>query len=240
MTKKEFSLSRDEHRAVIDACSRILAIQPDNAVVRNELAEAYAAVGDVNAASRLYPELGPGGDAAEQMYREAHKAQKQKVPDTVKRYAERVLRRAYISKLTLNDPDLVSALDIDEVTTKAIMAYLSDISEYGNIAPGTLEFERMEKLSLSAVARGNCTGVEKAPVMSRPCAYVAGGAKDADEAKLLVAYVYKVMSSRRSAKALPPELRKIAESTPKGAGVEDIMRASKIGVYQAKMVKDNL
>jgi tetratricopeptide (TPR) repeat protein len=240
LTKKEFSLSRDEHRAVIDVCSRILAIQPDNSIVRNDLAEAYAAVGDVNAASRLYPELAPGGDAAEQAYREAHKAQKQKVPDTIKRYAERVLRRAYISKLTLNDPDLVAALDIDEVTTKAIMAYLSDIAEYGNISPGTLEFERMEKLSLSAVTRGNCTGLEKDPVISIPCAYVAGGAKDADEAKLLVAYVYKVMSSRRSAKALPPDLRKIAETTQKGTGVEEIMKASKIGVYQAKLVKDNL
>ena len=240
LTKKEFCMARGEHRAVIDVCSRILAIQPDNAVVRNDLAEAYSAIGDVNAASRLYPELLPGGDAAEQIYHEAHKTQKQKVPETIKRYAERVLRRAYISKLTLNDPDLVSALDLDEATTKAILSYLSDISEYGNIAPGTLEFERMEKLSLSAVTRGNCTGLEKDALISIPCAYVAGGAKDADEAKLLVAYVYKVLSARKSTRALPPELRKIAETTQKGTSIEDIMRTSKIGVYQAKMVKDSL
>ena len=240
LTKKEFCLSRDEHRAVIDVCSRILAIQPDNTIVRNDLAEAYSAIGDVNAASRLYPELGPGGDVAEQIYHEAHKVQKQKVPETIKRYAERVLRRAYISKLTLNDPDLVSALDLDEATTKAILSYLSDIAEYGNISPGTLEFERMEKLSLSAVTRGNCTGLEKDALISIPCAYVAGGAKDADEAKLLVAYVYKVMSSRKSARMLPPELRKIAETTQKGTCIEDIMKTHKIGVYQAKLVKDSL
>ncbi|MDR0309936.1 MAG: tetratricopeptide repeat protein [Candidatus Methanoplasma sp.] len=240
LTKKELHSSKGNHREVIDVCRRILSVQPDNEIVRGDLAEAYSAVGDVNAASRLYIELGPGENAAEQKYIGAPKIQKQKVPESVKRYAERVLRRAYISKLTLRDPDLTASLDIDEAATKAVMSYLSDISEYGDISPGTLEFERMEKLSLSAVTKGNCTGLESDPLISIPCAYVAGGAKDADEAKLLVAYVYKALSSRKSAKTLAPELKKIAESTKKDTPIEDIMKTSKIGVYQAKLVKDSL
>ncbi|MCL2296418.1 MAG: tetratricopeptide repeat protein [Methanomassiliicoccaceae archaeon] len=240
MIKKDFYSSRGNHRAVIDACTRILAIQPDNSVVINDLAEAYAAVGDVNSANRLYSELGIGKDTDYQRYHDAPKTQKQKVPDAVKRYAERILRRAYISKLAPSDPDIITVLDLDESTTKAIMNYLSDISEYGDITPGTLEFERMEKLSLNAVMKGNCAGMEKDKLISIPCAYVAGGAKDADEAKLLVAYVYKVLTSRKSTKALNPELRKIADETQKGTNIEEIMKKSKIGVYQAKMVKDNI
>ncbi|MCL1978671.1 MAG: tetratricopeptide repeat protein, partial [Methanomassiliicoccaceae archaeon] len=240
MTKKEFCMSTDDHKGTIDACRRILSIQPDSGIVRSDLANAYSAIGDVNAASRLYIELDSGADEAKRELYDIHKAQKQKVPDTIKRNAERALRRAYILKLAPKDPDLISALDLDEAMTKAILSYLSDISEYGDISPGTLEFERMEKLSLNAVTKGNCTGLENDPYISIPCAYVAGGAKDADEAKLLVAYIYKVLSSRKSARMLSPELKKIAEATPKGTEIEEIMKGSKIGVYQAKMVKDSL
>ncbi|MCL1810980.1 MAG: tetratricopeptide repeat protein [Methanomassiliicoccaceae archaeon] len=240
MTKKDFCISTEDHRAAIDVCRSILAIQPDNSIVRHDLAEEYSAIGDVNSASRLYQELGAGRAASEQKQSDSHRPQKQKVPDVIKRYAERILRRAYISKLALSDPDLVSPLGIDEATVKAVMRYLSDISEYGDISMGTLEFERMEKLSLSAVTKGNCTGLESDPVITIPCAYVAGGAKDADEAKLLVAYINKVLMARKSTRALSPELRTIAEATPKDTSIEDIMKGSKIGVYQAKLVKDNL
>ncbi|MCL2032942.1 MAG: tetratricopeptide repeat protein [Methanomassiliicoccaceae archaeon] len=240
ITKKEFCTLREDHRGIIEVCRRILAAQPDNNLIRNDLAEAYAATGDVNAASRMYMEISPAEDKAEQKRQYAPKAQKQKVPDTIKRYAERVLRRAYISKLSLSDPTLVEALDIDEATARAIMAYLSDISEYGDVSPGTLEFERMEKLSFNAVTKGNCTGLESEPLITIPSAYVAGGAKDADEAKLLVAYMYKVLSAKKSAKALPPDLRKIAEATQKDTSIEEIMKGHKIGAYQAKLVKDNL
>jgi tetratricopeptide (TPR) repeat protein len=239
MTKKEFYHSKGDHKAVIDACIRILKIQPDNSIIRNDLADAYAAAGDVNAANRLYEEMGIGKDTEVRRDQEYHKTQKQKTPDMIKRYAERVLRRAYISKLPLSDPDLASTLGLDDATNKAIMSYLLDITEYGDIVPGTLEFERMEKLSLNAVVKGNCTGIEKDPLISIPCAYVAGGARDADEAKLLVAYIYKALNSE-SGKTLMPDLKNIAESTKKGTAVEDIMKESKIGVYQAKMVKSIL
>ncbi|MCL2148965.1 MAG: hypothetical protein FWH47_06490, partial [Methanomassiliicoccaceae archaeon] len=240
ITKKELCSARGDQRAVIDACRGILAAQPDNSMVRNDLAEAYAATGDVGAASRMYLEIGPAADKAGQGRQEAPVAQRQKAPETIKRYAERVLRRAYISRLSLSDPSLIEALDIDEATARAIMAYLSDIAEYGDISPGTPEFERMEKLSFNAVTKGNCTGLESEPVITIPCAYVAGGAKDADEAKLLVAYVYKALSSRKSSKGITPELRKMAEGTKKGTPIDEIMRAHKIGAYQAKQVRDSL
>jgi len=240
ITKKEFCTAKEDHKMVIEVCRSILAIQPDNNLIRNDLATAYAATGDVNAASRMYMEISPIEESDKQNYQNVTRMQKQKVPDSIKRYAERVLRRAYISKVALSDPILMDALGIDEATTKAIMAYLADIAEYGDVTPGTLEFERMEKLSLNAVIKGNCSDLETQPLISIPCAYVAGGAKDADEAKLLVAYVYKVMSSRKSTKTLTPELKKIADSTKKGTPIEEIMKGQKIGVYQAKLVMDSI
>ena len=242
LIKKDFHMFKEDHRAVIETSRRILEIQPDNDMVRNDLAEAYASIGDMNAANRIYSEMSRNDDDANEIkdHNEQRTQYKQTVPDMIKRYAERVLRRAYISKMTLSDPDLISSLDIDDATANSVLIYLSDISEYGDIVPGTLEFERMEKLSMNAITKGNCTDLDKDPIISIPCAYVAGGAKDADEAKLLVAYIYKVMTSRKSQRSVTPEIKKIIESTPKGSNVEDIVKRSKIGIYQAKIIKDNL
>lgn len=243
LIKKDFHSLRGDHREVINVCQRILAVQPDNNMMRRDLAEAYAAAGDMNSANRIYAELEFNDSKKEndQRYVESVKIQqKPKVPDTIKRYAERVLRRAYITKATLSDPDLVSNLDLDDATLSTIMTYLSDIAEYGDITPGTLEFERMEKLSMNAIIKGNCVGLDSDPIISIPCAYVAGGAKDADEAKLLVSYIYKVMKSKKSHKPITPELRKAIENTPKDSKTEDIIKTARVGVYQAKIIRDNL
>ena len=161
------------------------------------------------------------------------------VPDTIKRYSERLLRRAYVSKTPLSDPDLVSALDLDPSTAKMILDYLADIKEYGEIHIGTSDFNRMEKLSMNAIVKGNVTGLSTDPIISIPCAYVAGGTKDADEAKLLVAYIYKVMKSKVNGDAYTPELRKIAEKSKLDSSIEELVRDLHIGVYEAKLIKEN-
>jgi tetratricopeptide (TPR) repeat protein len=238
--KKEILISRGDSKAVVKVCKRILSIQPDNAIVKKDLAEAYSEMGDLNAAHLVASELEVSERRTEQRQPEVKREHRQKVPDAVKRHAERVLRRAYITKLPLSDPDLTSPLGLDENTTNSVLSYLSDISEYGDIRPGTPEFEKMEKLSLNAVTKGNCTGLEDDPIISIPCAFVAGGTKDADEAKLLVAYIYKVMRSDKSSELFSPELKRIYDSTKRGTKIEEIMKSNKIGVYQAKMVKDRL
>ena len=241
--KKEFHTFSESHREVIQACEAILNIQPDNNLVRSDLAEAYASFGDTDSANRLYLEL-RGKDIDPEIpkanMQDTKKEYKQNVPDTVKRYSERVLRRAYISKFTLSDPDLVEALDMDENTVEAVMTYLADIKEYGDITPGTPEFDRMEQLSMNAVSKGGYDNLDEDPVISIPCAYVAGGAKDADEAKTLVAYIYKALTSKPGSKAMTPELRKMALGISKEASTSDIVKKLKIGVYQAHVIKKNL
>jgi tetratricopeptide (TPR) repeat protein len=244
LIKKEFFTYTGENVHVVDACERILEIQPDNNLVKSDLAEALSALGQTDRSNRIYAEMRyEGEEAGEQKFfaeKETHTGHKKKTAENIKRYSERLLRRAYVSKSALSDPDLMTSLDIDQSTEKSVMEYLSDIAPYGDIIPGTLEFERLEKLSMNAILKGNCEGLEEDPVISIPCAYVAGGAKDADEAKLLVAYIYRAMTTKFDAKAYTKEIREAAESMPKGSSVTDIAKKLRVGVYQAKMIHDRM
>lgn len=159
------------------------------------------------------------------------------VTDKVKRGAERLLRRAYASKIPVAELDMVDMLDLSEEEAAAITSYLSDIREYGDILVGSVEFDRLEKLSLNAIVKGNCIGIDKDPVISLPCAYVPGAARDADEAKLLVAYIYKVMSSDVGAEILTQEQRDAIKLLPSDASVYEIMKRMRVGIYRARAVK---
>lgn len=161
-----------------------------------------------------------------------------KVPDAVKRHSERVLRRAYTSGLPLSDPDLVVALDIEKDMANSILKYLSNMSEYGDILPGTPEFDRMETLSMNAIIKGDCNDLENDPVIPIPCAFVAGGTKDSDEAKLLVAYIYKVMKTKTDKRVLTDI--KVTSVVTKDMTVEDMVKTMHIGIYHAKAFKENL
>ncbi|MFA6952014.1 MAG: tetratricopeptide repeat protein [Candidatus Methanomethylophilaceae archaeon] len=160
-----------------------------------------------------------------------------KVPACVKRLAERVLRRAYMSGTPLSDPDLIEALDLDGETADAVLAYLSNMSEYGEIIPGTPEFDRMEKLSMNAIIKGNCVGLEKDPIISIPCAFVAGSTKDADEAKKLVAYIYKVMGSGTDNRVISGIGK---DGLTKDMPVEDFVKNAHVGIYHAKALKRSM
>jgi tetratricopeptide (TPR) repeat protein len=159
------------------------------------------------------------------------------VPDKVKRNSERVLRRAYTSGSSLRDQDLLESLDIDKDMADAIFRYLSDMSEYGDIVPGTPEFDRMEQLSMNAIIKGDCTGIEEDPIISIPCAFVAGGSKDSDEAKLLVAYIYKVMKIKTDKRVLE-DVKASTAIVSKSMPVEEIVKSMHVGIYHAKTVKE--
>ncbi|MEA4977206.1 MAG: tetratricopeptide repeat protein [Methanomassiliicoccaceae archaeon] len=158
-------------------------------------------------------------------------------PDSVKRYAERLLRRAYVSKRSLDDPGIENMLELDQATSEAVMSYLSDITDYGEIIPGTPEFFRMEELSHSAVIRAALTDIDTDPIITIPCAFVAGGAKDADEAKILVSYIYSAINGKMSIEMLSDDVKNLASKTATDMSVFDIMKEHELGVYSARAVK---
>ncbi|MGE4577353.1 MAG: tetratricopeptide repeat protein [Candidatus Methanomethylophilaceae archaeon] len=158
-------------------------------------------------------------------------------PDSIKRYAERLLRRAYVSKRSLDDPGIENMLELDQATSEAVISYLSDITEYGEIIPGTPEFVRMEELSHNAVIRAGLTDIDTEPIITIPCAFVAGGAKDADEAKMLVSYIYSALNRKMSIEMLSDDIKDLASKTVKDMSVFDIMKEHELGVYSARAVK---
>ncbi|MDR3206492.1 MAG: hypothetical protein LBT41_05325, partial [Candidatus Methanoplasma sp.] len=164
-------------------------------------------------------------------------AYRKKAPDAVKRSAERLMRRAFVAKVPLDDHDLLESLDMDETAAAAVSEYLSCIDEYGDVDIGSQEFERMEKLSMNLLSKDACDP-ETDPVVPLQCAYVAGGSRDADEAKRLVAYMYKVMNSDLDRNALSADVRAAAEGVGKNTKMTDISKRLHVGAYAAKLIRD--
>lgn len=158
--------------------------------------------------------------------------------ETTMRHAERLLRRAYVSKRSLDDPGIENMLETDQETADKVMIYLSDIKEYGPIIPGTPEFIRMESLSYDAVTRANLIDIDIEPIITIPCAFVAGGAKDADEAKALVSYIFEAFKGALKIELLPEELTELSSEIEVGMSIYDIMKEFKLGVYSARALKD--
>ena len=155
------------------------------------------------------------------------------VSPVIKRCAERLMRRAYMMGADFKDPDIAEGAGSDTATTQNALAYLADIPDYGEVIYGTNECERMENLSYHMVYRAKNKDLETVTVDT---AYVAGGAKDVDEAKLLLAYVRSAMVSKLP-REIPPEFVAIGEHTRKEDTLEQIMLDNKIGVFSARMVK---
>ena len=66
-------------------------------------------------------------------------------------------------------------------------------------------------------------------------AYVAGSAKDVDEAKLLLSYIRAAMTSKLP-REIPDEFVKMGSATKKSDSLEQVMLDNKIGVFSARMV----
>jgi len=161
------------------------------------------------------------------------------VPVAVKRNSERVLRRTYLSNTSIRDLDMANLLGLDEKESKTIVDYLADIEPYGIIDIESSKYERMEKLSMHMMISGNIKEIDLDPMVSLPSAYVAGGCKDADEAKQLMAFVAKVLDSKTDGTVLNNrdlDLGSVNGDMP----LTEIMRRLHVGLYTAKAVKDAL
>lgn len=158
--------------------------------------------------------------------------------EIIMRHAERLLRRAYVSKRSLDDPGIENMLETDPETANEVMIYLSNIKEYGPIIPGTPEFVRMEMLSYDAVTRANLVDIDVEPIITIPCAFVAGGAKDADEAKSLVSYIFEALNGSIKVNLLSQEVTDLASETIVDMSIYDIMKKFNIGIYSARAVKN--
>lgn len=185
---------------------------------------------------RVLEDAGHNSEARQLM---GGKADVAEVDKSVKRYAEKAMRRAYTTRTALDDPDLLTSLGLEPSVAHQVSDYLQDIREYGHIAPGTDAFARMERLSHDVIIKMGWKDLEHDSQLPLEKVFVNGGFKDADEAKSLVAYVFKVMHmdmGRRS----DPRLTEMSMRLPKGMSVYEIMDECNLGVYEAKVVKGQI
>ncbi|MGN0097979.1 MAG: tetratricopeptide repeat protein, partial [Candidatus Methanomethylophilaceae archaeon] len=164
---------------------------------------------------------------------------KPKVPDvdkSVKRYAEKALRRAVVTKTPVDDPDLLLSLGLEPSMSSMVSDYLSDIEEYGRIDVGSDEFRRMEALSHDIIVKIGWRDLESEPHLPLERVFVSGNFRDADDAKQLVAYVFKVMHCDVGRKA-DPRVEDLSMRLPKGMSVYEIMSECGVGVYEARQVQ---
>ena len=151
----------------------------------------------------------------------------------IKRSAEKVLRRAYVSRAEPDDRDLLLSLGFDEDELAEIQEYIRKEAPYGDIIPGSPEFQKMEHASNDIVMRMSWKDLETKPKLPLDRVFVSGSFKDVEEAKRLVSYVSKAMS----ANVIRDDSLKMVLDRVQGTSVYEIMRACKVGVYQARQIQ---
>ncbi len=156
----------------------------------------------------------------------------EEVPAEVKRNAERIMRRAYMLGAECSDPDVLESMGLEEEAAEKAVAYLQDIPDYGDVIPGTSDFDRMETLSHNVIARGKNKDLE---LVSVEAAYVAGGARDADEAKVLLAYMNSCRRSKLP-REIPEKYVSLSANVSPKDGTEQVMLDQNVGVFGARMI----
>ena len=183
--------------------------------------------------ARLLEETGHTAEAKELV---VGRPQRDVADNSVKRYAEKALRRAFAMKVSPTDPDLIGALGLDPKTAAEVTAYLREQPNYGPINTSSETFARMESRSRDAVMKLQWTDLEHEPRLPLERVFVQCGCGDADEAKEIVAYVMRAMISEPG-RTDDPEVARIAMGMPKGISVYEIMRSCDAGVYRAKEIQ---
>ncbi len=246
-------LARRETMAAYGMVNRILKRDPRRVsaiVLKAEIAQSRKDDAGVMAAYELYKRCpDPGSDSTVRMVRileetkhtaEARSlvagADREPADEPVKRYAEKILRRAYSSRSSPTDPDLMGAIGVDASMAAQVRAYITEMKDYGPIVPGTEEFRHMEAKSKEVVMKLRWTDLEGEPRLPLERVYVQGGFRDCDDAKDVISYIHKAMLidvGRRS----DPVLAEKSMRLPKGMSVYDIMRECDLGVFEARIVQ---
>jgi tetratricopeptide (TPR) repeat protein len=174
------------------------------------------------------------------------KAEPTYVPDT--KYADlgstydmalAAIERAYATGSAVGDDRLLISLGIKGEKREAVLKYLSDIEEYGDIDVDSSEFERMERMSKNVILAEKIDDIDSNPLIGIPAAYIASKAETIDDAKKLIAYIYKAMTDDREPYAFSDDVREAADEASGMSGditTYNLMGQFNVGVYTARMI----
>jgi len=161
------------------------------------------------------------------------------VKDDIQGLALSVLKRAYMTGKAISDDKMLNELKIYGENKEKVLNYLSDIEEYGDIDVRSKEFEKMERLSKNVVIAEQLDDIDSNPLVSIPTAFVASRAETIDDAKRLIAYIYKVMNDGSEPVAFSEEVREaVGEASEMSGNITTygIMRQFNVGVYTAHTI----
>jgi len=149
----------------------------------------------------------------------------------IARSVEKVLRRAYVSRSSPTDKDLLQSLGFEGSEANDIVQYITKEVRYGEIMPGSPEFQKMERASNDILIRLSWKDPKKPLPLEK--VYVAGQFKDVDAAKRFTAYVLKAATCE----VIRDDMLKMVLDRVQGTTVFEIMRSCKVGVYQARQIQ---
>jgi len=151
----------------------------------------------------------------------------------IKRKAEMVLRRAYVARISPYDEDFLMSLGLEGDELEEVQEYLRKGAPYGDIVPGSSEFQKMERLSNEVLVKMNWKDLENDYRLPLEKVFMSGAFKDVDEAKRLVAYVNRAMVSE----VVRDDSLKMVLDRVQGRTIMEIMKSCRVGVYQARQIQ---
>lgn len=252
----EIQIRLDRLSAAAQNLDNALNIDPEDPDALFARAKVHVALGQNDEAKDLYEhfvaldlqgtgisedfcELVGGDRMTVPSYRQAET--EKRFRDDLDMYSHMILEYCYNTGYAIKDRETFQEAGVPEGMMNDILNYLGSIDEYGDLDIGSNEFWRMERLSRNLVLTENLVKIESEPIVSLPAAYMASGAASIDEAKTLVAYIYKVLTEDVEPDVYPDEVAELAENISSSTGditLFGIIERSDVGVCYAKMAKD--
>ena len=149
------------------------------------------------------------------------------------------LEAAYNTGCAISDEKMLSKLGIRGEKKVAVLNYLSNIEEYGEINVRSREFERMERLSKNVILKEQLDDIDSNPLIGIPAAFMSSTAETIDDAKKLIAYIYRVINDSTEPTAFSKEVAgAVAEASEMSGDIStyNIMRLFNVGVYTANTI----
>jgi tetratricopeptide (TPR) repeat protein len=146
------------------------------------------------------------------------------------------LETAYTTGKAISDENMLSKLGIRGEKRTAVLNYLSNIEEYGDINVKTKEYERMERLSKNVILAEQLDDIDSNPLIGIPAAFMSSTAETIDDAKKLIAYIYKVINDTSEPTAFSKEIEEAVAETSELSGdisTYNVMRMFNVGVHTA-------
>jgi tetratricopeptide (TPR) repeat protein len=221
---------RDDIKMRAEVRAETTEVRAETTEVRTETAETVAVEDAVTDTAETVPE-----DDADEVTDNTDAADLGEIYDL----ALLALQRAYETGSAISDTRMLSELGIKGAKKKKMLGYMSDIKEYGAIDTSSKEFEKMERLSKNVILAENIEDIDSNPLVGIPAAYMASTAETIDDAKKLIAYIYKAVNDDFEPTAFSEEVTDAAAEMSEMSGditTYSIMKMFNVGVYTARTI----